>query len=223
MLALMFLYPLRKRWNWLARKGKTKHWLDYHILMGLVAPVLVTFHSAFKLHGIAGLAYWMMVAVVASGIVGRYFYGRIPRKLDQVEMSMGELKEIRADLARQIHEQKVLSPEELDPLLALPSINEVQTMPLLKSLLMIIRLDLRRSLLSWRLRQRAGSHILNNPELRQALAAVRRHAALTKDALFLSKMQRIFRLWHIIHRPFSYSLVLLALLHVLVVMFLGYF
>ena len=88
---------------------------------------------------------------------------------------------------------------------------------------MIIRLDLRRTWLSWRLRQRAGSHILNNAELSQALAAVRRHAALSKDALFLSKMQRLFRLWHIIHRPFSYSLVLLALLHVFVVMFLGYF
>src|ERR1035437_5884116 len=83
--APMYLYPLRKKWKWLSKKGKTKNWLDYHILMGLVGPVLITFHSSFKLRGVAGFAYWSMIAVVASGIVGRYLYNRIPRKLDAVE------------------------------------------------------------------------------------------------------------------------------------------
>jgi len=32
----MYLYPLRKKWKWLSKKGKTKNWLDYHVLMGLV-------------------------------------------------------------------------------------------------------------------------------------------------------------------------------------------
>ena len=31
LLLLMYLYPLRKKWKWLSRKGKTKNWLDYHI------------------------------------------------------------------------------------------------------------------------------------------------------------------------------------------------
>ena len=55
LLLLMYLYPLRKKWKWLSKKGKTKHWLDYHILMGLVGPVLITFHSSFKLQGVAGI------------------------------------------------------------------------------------------------------------------------------------------------------------------------
>ena len=109
MLLLMYLYPLRKRWKWLAKKGKTKHWLDYHILMGLVGPVLITFHSSFKLSGVAGFAYWSMIAVVASGIVGRYLYGRIPRKLGAVEMSVDEAGQLCADLALQIRAQNVLT------------------------------------------------------------------------------------------------------------------
>jgi hypothetical protein len=71
---LVYLYPLRKRWPWLQRIGRTKHWLDYHVLLGLVAPVFITFHSSFKIQGFAGMAYWTMLALVASGIVGRYFY-----------------------------------------------------------------------------------------------------------------------------------------------------
>ena len=33
---LIYLYPIRKRWPWLRKIGNTKHWLDFHILMGLV-------------------------------------------------------------------------------------------------------------------------------------------------------------------------------------------
>jgi len=129
LLLLMYLYPLRKRWAWLSKKGKTANWLDYHILMGLTAPAIITFHSSFKFRGIAGAAYWMMIAVMLSGIAGRYLYGLIQRNLDQGEESTAEML----------------------------------------------------------------------------------------------KLHRLFQLWHVIHRPFSYSMAILAILHVLVVMFLGYY
>jgi hypothetical protein len=223
MLLMMYLYPLRKRWKWLAKKGKTKHWLDYHILLGFAGPAIITFHSAFKFQGIAGLAYWMMMAVVASGVVGRYFYARIPRKLDQVEMTIDEMSQARADLASQIHAQNLLAAEELCPLVELPPIEQVQSMPLLKALAEIVWLDLRRPWLLAKLHRTAGAHVAGSGELKQVLTLVRKQAALSKDALFLSRMHQLFHLWHIIHRPFSYSLAILATLHVFVVIFLGYF
>jgi SAM-dependent methyltransferase len=223
LLLLMYLYPLRKKWKWLSRKGKTKNWLDYHILMGLVGPVLITFHSSFKLSGVAGFAYWSMIAVVASGIVGRYLYNRIPRKLDAVEMSVEEAGELSADLARQIRAQNVLTEEELRPLLALPSLDEVRAMPLGKALVVIVALDVRRAWTIWRLRWKLGAHVAGHADVRGALAAIRKQAALSKDALFLGKVRQMFRLWHVIHRPFSYSLAIMATLHILAVVFLGYF
>ena len=223
LLGLMYLYPLRKKWKWLSKKGKTKNWLDYHILMGLVGPVLITFHSSFKLRGVAGFAYWSMIAVVASGIVGRYLYGRIPRKLGAVEMSVEEAGELCADLARQIRAQNVLTEAELEPLLALPSLDEVRAMPLGKALVVIVALDVRRAWTIWRLRWKLGAHVAGHADVRGALAAIRKQAALSKDALFLGKVQQMFRLWHVIHRPFSYSLAIMATLHILAVVFLGYF
>src|ERR1700694_1203734 len=38
MFLVIFLYPLRKRWTWLGRIGVSRHWLDYHIVLGLSAP-----------------------------------------------------------------------------------------------------------------------------------------------------------------------------------------
>lgn len=49
------------------------------------------------------------------------------------------------------------------------------------------------------------------------------HYPRTLNILFLSKMRQLFKLWHVIHRPFSYSFAALALLHVIVVTVLGLF
>lgn len=223
LLMLMYLYPLRKKWKWLSKKGKTKNWLDYHILMGLVGPVLITFHSSFKLQGVAGFAYWSMIAVVASGIVGRYLYGRIPRKLGAVEMSVDEAEQQCADLTQQIRAQNVLTEEELRPLLTLPSLDEVRSMPLGKALVVIVALDVRRWWSLWRLRWKVGGHVADHADVSRALTAIRKQAALSKDALFLGKVQQMFKLWHVIHRPFSYSLAIMATLHIMAVVFLGYF
>jgi hypothetical protein len=57
----------------------------------------------------------------------------------------------------------------------------------------------------------------------RALTAIRKQAALSKDALFLGKVQQMFKLWHVVHRPFSYSLAIMATLHIMAIMFLGYF
>jgi hypothetical protein len=222
LLLLMYLYPLRKKWKWLAKKGKTKRWLDYHMLMGLAGPMLITFHSSFKLGGVAGLAYWSMIAVVVSGIVGRYLYNKIPRKLDAVEMSVEEAEQLCASLARQIHAQNVLTEAELRPLLALPSLDEVRSMPMLKALVVIVALDLRRPWMIWRLRLKVGAHVTGHVDVSQVLAAIRKQAALSKDALFLAKVKQVFRLWHVVHRPVSYSLAIMATLHILVVVFLVY-
>src|ERR1017187_2280542 len=72
MLCAIFLYPLRKRWGWLRKQGNSRHWLDYHVILGIAAPVFIAFHSSFKFHGVAGIAFWVMVGVAVSGLVGRY-------------------------------------------------------------------------------------------------------------------------------------------------------
>src|SRR6202790_4359890 len=102
----IFLYPIRKHWPWLATIGSTRHWLDIHIVMGLTAPAIIAFHSTLKFKGLAGMAFWIMFAVSASGVVGRYLYGQIPRKVTTAELSMRELQSMREDLAQQLAAQK---------------------------------------------------------------------------------------------------------------------
>jgi hypothetical protein len=232
--AMVYLYPLRKRWYALGRIGKTTNWLDYHITLGLIAPVVISFHSSFKIHGFAGMAYWTMLALTVSGLIGRYFYAQIPRSLGAAEMSLKEMQSLSAELLEGLNSQKMLSVSELSRLFRLPDSNEVQSMPILRMLIRMARLDLARPWKLWALRRRqigfgrsiftlGGVLRTRNAELERAITLARRQASLAKRILFLSKTQHVFHLWHVIHRPFSLSFAIFVLIHVAVVMWLGYF
>src|SRR5204863_8388678 len=106
MFFLIYLYPLRKKWGWLGRMGNSRHWLDFHIVLGTTAPLIVAFHSSFKFGNIAGMAFYSMLMVTLSGFVGRYLYSQIPRGLSAVELSKKEIEEKEENLLKELEEQK---------------------------------------------------------------------------------------------------------------------
>jgi len=36
--------------GWLGRcMGNSRHWLDFHVVLGTAAPIIIAFHSSFKI------------------------------------------------------------------------------------------------------------------------------------------------------------------------------
>ncbi len=230
----IFLYPIRKHWPWLGRIGSTRHWLDIHILMGLTAPAIVAFHSTLKFKGLAGMAFWIMFAVSASGVVGRYLYGQIPRKVTTAELSMRELQDLQTELSQRLAAQNLLPEADLHALLRLPDANRVARLPIVVAIVYMMILDVARKFRVARLRRHAlrGSESLTtlagflptrHREVERAIHAAAEEAALSKRILFLSRSQKVFHLWHVVHKPFSYAFAVLALIHIGLQFFLGYF
>ena len=62
-----------------------------------------------------------------------------------------------------------------------------------------------------------------HPELERAVAVAREEASIAKRVLFLSSSQKVFHLWHVVHKPFSYTFALLAIVHIVLVVMMGYF
>lgn len=233
MFMLIYLYYFRKRWGWLRTIGTTKNWLDFHIVLGVTAPVIIAFHAAFKFRGIAGMAFWIMVAVALSGIVGRYLYAQIPRHLNAAEYTWQELQDEQLALTQQLAAQKMFTPGELVAAFHIPDIEMVKHKSAIGALLWMSALDLARPLRVASLRRKvlgfAGSLLSfggmlasNNSELERVVQAVRRQTALSKRMVFLSRTQQVFELWHVVHRPFSYAFVVLAIAHIVTAMLLGY-
>ncbi len=231
---IIFLYAVRKRWKWLSKRGKTRNWLDFHVVLGLAAPVLITFHSAFKMRGIAGIAYWIMIAVVVSGVIGRYLYAQSPRRINAAELSLQEMQALSDEITDELHSQSVVSAEELKPLLALPAKEAVEAMSVPAALLLMIRYEIqrpflvagvRRRFMRWREKIATLGGLLHSRQanLEKVIELARKRSWISAKISFLAKTHQVFHLWHVVHRPFSYSFAILAVIHISVVVLMGYF
>jgi hypothetical protein len=233
MFFLIYLYPLRKKWGWLGRMGNSRHWLDFHVVLGTAAPIIVAFHSSFKFGNIAGMAFYSMLMVTLSGFVGRYLYAHIPRGLSAAELTMKEIQEKEEALRKELAEQKATFGFSVDALYELPSPAEVAKTPLIASLLSMFLLDIKRPFKASLLRLREagfgawvfsgfGLFSTRDQKLERAIRLAQKQSSLAQSIAFLSRTQRIFQLWHVIHRPFSYAFAILAILHIGIALFMGY-
>jgi hypothetical protein len=223
----IFLYPLRKRWAWLHKQGNSKHWLDHHVVLGVAAPICIAFHASFKFHGLAGIAFWVMLAVSLSGLIGRYLYAQILGQVAAAELS---LREFQGALDR----QRVVPQADLRRLLFhLPAPNRVSHWSAFTALAYMVASDLARPFRVTHLRIRVmgieatlrslgGFLSPKNVQLEWVISLARKQALLSRRLMFLSHAQQVFRLWHVLHKPFSYAFAVLAFLHIVVAMMLGF-
>jgi hypothetical protein len=226
-LCAIFLYPLRKRWGWLQKQGSSKHWLDHHVVLGVAAPVCIAFHASFKFRGLAGIAFWVMVAVSVSGLIGRYLYAQIPRQMAAAETSLHIFQE-------ELQYQKIIPQTDLRRLLfKLPAPNSVTHWSASRALTYMVTSDLARPFRAARLRLQVmgikrgvrsmtGMLSSRNFLLEEVILLARKQALLSRRILFLSHAQQVFKLWHVVHKPFSYAFAVLALAHIVVAMMLGF-
>src|SRR5467141_3219081 len=198
------------------------------LALGWIASI--AFIDAFTIYG---FNYYMLTAVTLSGFVGRYLYAQIPRSLNAAELSAREIKDMEAKLYGDAEERQGQIGAGLTKLLALPSSEQVAQTSIVTALCWMIWLDLKRPFQVSRLRLQAegfGAWIISlfgtlptrSSRLELAIQMARRQASLSKRVLFLSRTKQVFSLWHVVHRPFSYSFALLAIVHILVVLGMGY-
>jgi hypothetical protein len=230
---IIFLYALRKVIPWLGRFGTARHWMDFHVIAGVTAPIIIAFHASFKFRGIAGIAFWIMLAVALSGVIGRYLYAQIPRSLNAAELSLSELRQNEEELADALLGQSYFSAEQLNRALHVPTAEHIQRIGALGAISEMIVLDLslplriaglRRSTSSFatNLRTLGGLFSNGNLEVEVIVRLVRQKSSFSKRIVFLAQTQKVFHLWHVIHRPFSYAFAVLAVFHIVVVMGLGF-
>ena len=222
MMALIFVYSLRKRSKLLQKIGTQPQWLKVHIFLGFGGPILITFHSTGKLHGLVAIAFYCMWAMVFSGIVGRYLYAKIPRTISGNQMT---LKEIEGEVAQIVNllQESERKNEVLDRLQFFLGRTRKQTGGFLAALGRIVLDDVLRPLNAlrvWRIVARDRS-MRWRQRLTVSRLVLRQQKLLNKLAV-LDAMKSMFSYWHIFHKPFAVITFVIAFLHVGVVVYLGY-
>ena len=221
----LWLYPLRKKWKALAFTGSIGKWLDVHVASALTLPFLLAIHSAWHSDGVIGLGLIAMMVVIASGIVGRYLYARIPRAKNGVELTRDEVAQQRRQLVERLAETTGLDEEAVERALDLePDATGHESPP--RVLWHLLTNDLTRWRRTRALRKRwtalaPGSRPLNRSALREAAAIADREISMAQQTRMLDATQRVFRYWHVAHRPFAITALIAVTIHVVVVVAIG--
>lgn len=224
---LLLVYPARKRLRFLAFLGTTKRWFQAHMVLGIVGPVLVLFHSNFSLGAAnSNVALACMLVVSGSGLFGRYFYTRIHHGLHGRKANLAELKdyaeklrwvttsvEVLPDLVARIEseESAIVDRCQRLPLLARPFVCAVSVFAAGRRL----RRHVRRSL-------RAATSSSEAPARRRGLADtaaryIDDRLSATRRVVEFAAFERLFSLWHALHLPLFLMLLIAGVVHVVAV------
>lgn len=109
MMLLVVIYPLLKRMPGLRFLGTVPGWFRAHMMLGIIGPICILFHSNFSLGATnSNVALFCMLIVAGSGLVGRYFYAKIHDGLYGRKSTLVELQARKAALTSQGQEVPLL-------------------------------------------------------------------------------------------------------------------
>ena len=230
MMLLLFTYPLRKYVRFTHRWGKVKWWFLVHMVLGIGGPLLILLHSTFELKSLNGtVAFFSMLIVAASGVAGRFLYVRIHRGLHGERNNLADLQR-QAGLAEgEIKSRLRFAPEVAERLLAFearalgPSKGWTSLLDRIVLLPMRQRSAYNESArdLSSRLRAIARERGWKKDHYRRrrhhVVSLTQRYMQSVVRVAQFSAYERLFALWHVLHVPFVYLLILTACFHVFAV------
>ena len=224
MMLLMLAYPLRKHVSFMQRWGALKNWFRLHMIMGIVGPTLVLFHSTFHLRSInATVALFSMLGVVISGIIGRFIYTKIHHglygrraTLEKIQAEFaGHLNDAKSRLHFAPRVEQWLQSFEHDSIQPDRSFTSHLFSPLTigsKRMILAVRCsrELRRILKAER-----------PPEFRGGAAeAIQLSSSYLRECQRVAQFstyERFFSLWHVLHIPLIYILAACTIFHIVAV------
>ena len=216
-------YMMRKRIRIFFHLGYLKSWLEFHIFLCTVGPILVLFHTAFKFGGIVAVSFWSMVLVVLSGFIGRFIYVQIPRTIQGHELTADELIKSESDLIQRMKEDYTLSGNLITQVNSLYAHKEYLHLTFWKSTATLFNnyFSTKKVLRGLR-KDLINSGISDKHKVKSVLRIAKTKITLSRRIGRLRTMQKLFRYWHIFHLPFAISMFLIMLIHIAVTVAFGY-
>jgi hypothetical protein len=230
LMLLLLVYSARKHFRWLRFLGPTPAWFRFHMVLGIAGPLCILFHANFKTGAAnSNVALFCMLTVAGSGFIGRYLYAHIHSGLYGRKLQLGELQASASGLRElsgsvsflpdlvsrlEIAEQRVLAAGPQLSLLGFlkPAVVAVATTGARWQLHGYVRRGLRAS-------ARTSTVIAAESKRlrRTANAYVDRRLSATRRVAAFEGYERLFSLWHALHIPLIFMLIIAAVVHVIAV------
>ena len=229
-LLFILLYPLRKRVRFLSAWGQTKSWFAMHMTCGVLAPFLILLHSKFHIGSInAGVSLTCMLLVATSGFVGRFIYVRIHHGLYGTRMTLAELQAQVGFNSGEVRSKLSFAPRVEQWLREFEAAAVGRPKNVVQGMWRFLTLGARARWVRRRCTQEfARVYRMHARTFKWDAARQQRHLAggaeLIADFLDgaqrvaqFSRYERLFSLWHVLHVPLLWMMVLSAVAHVVAV------
>ncbi len=229
MMLLLLLYPLRKRVRWLGVLGSMKVWFRAHMVLGVLGPLCVLYHSNFKTGATnSNVALACMLLVSGSGLVGRYIYAKIHHGLYGNRATLAEMRSdsdrVRGQSAAvqflpELAQRLTSADERMIRIASLPGLSLVSPV-LLAIYRFFCKIRLHRYI-SNELRRaayRSATLMQHRPRLtRAAYDYVKRRLNAASRVATFQAYERLFSVWHVLHLPLFFMLIIAGIVHVVAV------
>ncbi len=230
LMLLLLLYPLRKRLKPLRTIGSMKFWFRFHMLCGIFGPILILYHSNFKLGSTnSNVALFCMLVVAGSGLIGRYLYSKIHYGLYGTKASFDslriDLKESEENLAPvidyapelksrlQVYEKKVMN----HPTNIFGSLFQVVILGIKTRWSYFMSRHILNKAMRKCAKERGWGLFERERRYRKAKKYIANHLFYVRKIAGLSFFERMFSLWHVLHIPLFVMLLFSGIFHVIAV------
>lgn len=224
----LLVYSFRKRFKAARSIGSVRFWFSTHMLLGVAGPLLILFHTNFRLGPLnSNVALFSMLIVACSGIVGRFIYGKIHMGLhgrrarvkellaeaDKLNHHLGEDMKAGALVSRELNafSDGIANEVRASVLTSLwgGAVLAVRARRMRASLVSeakrLIRIEARNS--GWSRRQRRERQ-------QRIVELVTCYSEAVLKAAELAFYERLFSLWHVLHLPLFFLMLAAGLIHV---------
>jgi thioredoxin reductase/Pyruvate/2-oxoacid:ferredoxin oxidoreductase delta subunit len=215
---LNFLYPVRKRSRLLSGVGSLRGWLDFHMFVGFMSPLVIAFHAAFQSNNLlaTGTAAALLV-VVLTGIIGRFIYGLVPSDGGKA-LELSEVTRRWEGLRNRL--QPII--ERSDNPALLERMFEVVARPARRGSLLLFFLGLPFAALALRLRLLRARFHFERSAYREFRVGAVQLARLRAQIGFYKSFKRLLSGWRLFHASLAGFLVVAIAAHIAVSVYLGY-
>ncbi len=218
----VFGYKARKKNRVLSRLGRLKHWLEFHIFLCTLGPIMILFHTAFKFGGIVSVSFWSMVAVVASGVIGRFIYIQIPRTIEGGELSLAEIQQLKLNLEEVLKNTYKLDDASYAEIRQATELNSDANSGKKNVVSRMIEKHWADQVTFRRIRLALRNQDLKLKDRQRIVKLIRNEVSLNNKIERLQTMQKLFKYWHVAHLPFAMIMLVIMVIHVAVTLAFGY-
>ncbi|ADI28818.1 conserved hypothetical protein [Methylotenera versatilis 301] len=219
MMLTLLMYSFRKHIKFMQGLGKLKYWFRIHMILGVLGPVLVLFHTTFRLGSMnATIAFYCMVVVASSGLIGKFAYTRIHKGLYGSRSSLKEAREELAGSSDGVKSKLHFFPKVEKKITYFEYLALEKKRGFFEGLWFFLTFDVRRMYVAWQCKRyiyKIMAPKQMNDVAKEASSLVSQYLIQVQTVAQFKKFEQIFSAWHVLHIPLMYMMVASAIFHVI--------